>query len=82
MLGIKVCNLTDAGLESGQRYVYVCKMSEFLRSANTLACNKSPIVPNTTHYLKSDYRVGLQSHESTHRTEYIIIESEDSILHM
>jgi len=82
VLGIKVYYLTDAGLESGQRYVYVCKMSEFLRSANTVTCNKSPIVPNTTPYLKSDYGVGLQSHESTHRTEYIIIESEDYMLHM
>ena len=67
VLGIKVYNLTGVGLESGQRYIYVCKMSEFLRSANTMACNKSPIVPNTTHYLKSDYVVGLQSHESTYQ---------------
>ena len=32
VLGIKVYNLTGMGLESGQRYVYVCKMSEFLRN--------------------------------------------------
>jgi len=53
VLGIKVYNLAGVGLESGQRYVYVCKMSEHLRSANTVACNKSPIVPNTSPILRS-----------------------------
>ena len=63
VLGIKVYYLTVVGLQSGQRYVYVCKMSELLRSANMAACNKSLIV----HNLKSDYGVGLLSHESTYQ---------------
>jgi len=62
-LGIKVYNLTGVGLNLGKgTYMYV-RCLNFLG----VACNKSPIVPNTTPYLKSDYGVGLQSHESTYQ---------------
>ena len=53
VLGIKVYNLTGVVLESGQRYVYVCTMSERLRRANMVACTRSPIVPNTSPILRS-----------------------------
>lgn len=47
--GIKVYELACVGLESGKMYVrmFVRQMSETFRSAIMVACNISPIIPNT-----------------------------------